>query len=332
MKRYRALAVVLVMIAALSGCGTLSSGSNSSANAKTDAEKSSPAVKDKALQIGLVMKTLTNPFFIEMEKGARKAEEEFGINLKVQTGAEETSIDQQIAIVNEMINSKVDAIVIAPGSSTELIPVLKKAKEAQIPIINIDNRLDPEMSRQLGLTDIPFISVDNRKAAYQSAKYISDMIKTPTKAVIIEGIRGADNAEQRKLGALDAFKENPNIKLIASETANWKIDEGSTLASKLLEANPDIGAFFCANDMMALGVIHALEKGNRNGVLVAAFDNLTEARKEIENGRLMVTIDQQPEIQGYYGVKYAIEIIKGNKVPMETLIDVKVIDSKSLKK
>ncbi|MCB0021873.1 MAG: substrate-binding domain-containing protein, partial [Caldilinea sp.] len=88
------------------------------------------------------MKTLTNPFFIEMEKGARRAEQELGIELIVKTGAQETSIEQQIAIVDDFIARGVDAIVIAPGSSTELIPVLKKAQDAGIVVINIDNRLD----------------------------------------------------------------------------------------------------------------------------------------------------------------------------------------------
>jgi ribose transport system substrate-binding protein len=99
-----------------------------------------------ALNIALVMKTLTNPFFIEMEKGARLAEEEFKINLIVKTGAQETSIDQQIKIVDDLIIAKVDAIVIAPGGSTELIPVLKKAQDAGIVVVNIDNQLDPVQS------------------------------------------------------------------------------------------------------------------------------------------------------------------------------------------
>ena len=70
--------------------------------------------------VSLIMKTLTNPFFIEMEKGARRAEKELGIRLLVKTGAKETSIDQQIAIVEDMIRQRISAIVIAPGSSTDL--------------------------------------------------------------------------------------------------------------------------------------------------------------------------------------------------------------------
>jgi ribose transport system substrate-binding protein len=117
----------------LAGCGaggeaTIFETAASSAVAPMAAPMAPPA----QYQIGLIMKTLTNPFFIEMEKGARRAQSELGVELVVKTGAQETSIEQQIAIVEEMITAGMDAIVIAPGSSTELIPVLKKAQDAGI--------------------------------------------------------------------------------------------------------------------------------------------------------------------------------------------------------
>lgn len=280
--------------------------------------------------VALVMKTLTNPFFIEMERGARKAEKELNINLIVKTGAKETSIDQQIAIVEELILAKVDAIVIAPASSTELIPALKKAQEAKIPIINIDNQLDPEVSRKIGLIDVPFISVNNEQGAYLSAKYISEKITSPVNVAVLEGIRSAQNAQDRKNGALRAFSENGNIKVVAMETANWKIDEAYTVTADLYKRHPDIAAFFCANDMMALGTLKYLSDAGKNNVLVAAYDALEEAKTVIRSNKLAVTIDQQADLQGYLGVKYAWQKLNGENVPPETLVDVRVIHSNSL--
>lgn len=278
------------------------------------------------------MKTLTNPFFIDMEKGARQAENEFGINLIVKTGAKETSIEQQIAIVEDAITTKVDAIVIAPGSSIELIPVLKKAQDAKIPIVNIDNRLDPVLSKNLGLINVPFISIDNKNAGYLEAKYLSNKITKPTKTVIIEGIRGADNAEQRKEGALKAFSENKNIILVASETANWNIDEGYSTAKRLFTATPDIGAVFCANDMMALGVIEYLDESKTKDILLSGFDDLPQVKTAILKGKMNVTIDQQASLQGYSGVKQAVDLINGKKPSnLITLVGVKVMDVNNLK-
>lgn len=275
--------------------------------------------------IALVMKTLTNPFFVEMEKGARKAEKELGINLIVKTGAQETSIDQQISIIEELVRLKVDAIVIAPASSVDLIPVLKKAQEAKIPIINIDNRLDAAIAQKIGLTDVPFISVDNEQGAYQAARFISEKITKPSDVLVLEGIRTAKNAQERTAGTLRAFKENPNIRVVSVETANWKIDEAHELAQRQFSQNPSIGAVVCGNDMMALGVIRYLQGQGRKDVLVGGFDALDEAKKAVREGTLLVTVDQQADMQGYQGVKMALRRIDNAAVAPETLVQVKLI-------
>lgn len=331
MKRIGILFITFITLILFIGCGKPVSNENKKLIIETEtnsSDKSSTGTDKKT--IALIMKTLTNPFFIEMEKGARNAEKEFNINLIVKTGAKETSIEQQIAIVDEMISKNVDAIVIAPGSSSELIPVLKKAQDAGIPIVNIDNRLDPELCKKLGLDGVPFISVDNEEGAYISAKYISDQIKNHTEVAILEGIREADNAEQRKNGALRAFNENKNIKVVSSETANWKIDEAYDVAAKIFAKNPGLSAVFCANDMMALGVIQYLDKYGKKDIMVAGFDALDEAKKAIKDGKMEVTINQQADIQGYTGVKYAVEMIQGKKVPSETMVDVKAVNKENI--
>ena len=267
-----------------------------------------------------------------MEKGARTAAKELGINLTVKTGAQETSITQQIAIIEDLIRDKVDGIVIAPASSTELIPVLKKAQDAKISIVNIDNQLDVEMCRKIGLVNVPFISVNNEQGGYLSAQYISGKITKPTEVIILEGITSAQNSQDRKNGALRAFKENPNISIVAVETANWKIDEAYTVTANLYKRFPSVGAFFCANDMMALGAAKYIGEVTRKGqVLIAAYDALEEARDAIRNGKIAVTIDQQADAQGYLGVKYVLQKINGEKVPLETLVDLKVVHEGNLK-
>jgi ribose transport system substrate-binding protein len=278
----------------------------------------------------LIMKTLTNPFFIEMEKGARRAEKDMGIRLIVKTGAKETSIDQQISIVEDMILQHIDAIVIAPGSSTDLIPVLKKAQDAGIWIVNIDNRLDSQLSAKIGLVNVPFISVDNAQGAYLATKAIIGKVRPPAAAAILEGIRSATNSANRKQGALKAFQENPGIQIAAMESANWKIDEAFTVTSKIFTAHPEINILFCANDMMALGAIQYLQSTGKNNVQVAGFDALPEAVKAIREGKLQVTVDQNADQQGYLGVKFAVDMIQGKKPPLETLIDVKLITRESL--
>ena len=315
----------------LFGCGQ-SSGPSINSVATPAQPASAPATLVAAPRaIGLVMKTLTNPFFIEMEKGARRAEKDLGIALTVKTAAQETSIEQQIQLVNDLIAAKVEAIVIAPGDSLSLIPALKKAADAGIKIINIDNRLDPDALKQIGLSGVPFLGVDNEAGAYKAGQFLASKISTPTQAVILEGIRSADNARQRMEGAHRALSENKQVKLVASETANWKIDEAYAVSKALFTKHPDVKLLFAANDMMALGASKYLQESGKLNVKVVGFDALSEALTEIKAGRIAATIDQQAAEQGYQGVAMALRLVTGESVSPVTLIETRLITAADLK-
>jgi len=319
-----ALAVAFSLLA----CGQ-SSGPNVSTTTAAQPAPAQPAPVKK--EIGLVMKTLTNPFFVEMERGARRAEQELGITLKVKTAAQETSIEQQIQLVEDLTAAKVAAIVIAPGDSQRLIPALKRAADAGIRIVNIDNRLDPDAVKQAGMSPVPFVSVDNRAGAHQAGKFLAEGINSTTEAAILEGIRSADNARQRTEGARAALQENPHIRLVASETANWKIDEAYAVTKSLFGKHPRIKLLFAANDMMAIGAIKYLQESGHTDVKVVGYDALSEAIAEIRAGRMAATIDQQAAEQGYQGVALALRMVQGSTVPAVTTIDTRLINAATLK-
>ncbi len=311
----------------LAACG----GPTASVNLVEPAEDTQPTVPAPAQRrVALIMKTLTNPFFAAMERGARQAEDELGIELIVLTGSQETSVEQQISNVRRMIEAQVDAIVIAPADSANLVPVLKDAQEAGIVVVNIDNRLDPVVMQAQGLTGVPFISVDNEEGAYQSASFLASLANGPSQAIILEGIRSAQNSEDRKQGAVRAFAEYPEIEIVAIETANWKIDEAQTVAAGLFSAHPDVTLVFAANDMMAFGVLKLLRDRGRTDVRVASFDALDEALDAIRSGDLVATVDQQAGLQGYMGVKTAIDLLNGKPVQPQTLVDVLLVTAENV--
>jgi ribose transport system substrate-binding protein len=323
--------VLLILILLASDCSPGAGQTHTVPIVETAQTTKQASPPTKTATVALVMKTLTNPFFQEMEKGARQAAKELNIRLIVKTAAQETSIVQQTTIVNELIQAQVDAIVIAPGDSRELIPVLKQAQDAGIVVVNIDNQLDADWSEKLGLKDVPFISVDNQQGGYLSAKAMSEHINTPTEAVILEGIRDAKNAADRKNGAMRAFAENPNIHLVASETAEWKIDKAYTLIGHLFSKHPDIGVVFCSNDMMALGVLKYLEEKKLDTVMVTGYDNLEQVRPYIQNGKMTATIDQQAARQGYLGVQYASKLLNNEGAPATTFVDLVLVTKETLK-
>jgi ribose transport system substrate-binding protein len=280
-------------------------------------------------RIALLMKTLTSPFFVQMEKGARRAEAELNIELLIKTSTQETSIEQQIAIIDQLTRARVDAIVVAPADSYRLIPALKIAQDKGIIIVNLDNRLDPATQRKAGMEIVPFISVDNKTATYKVVKYLVDGVRAPTEAAIIEGFRGAANAEERRRGAMQAFAENSNVSVVASEAANWKIDEAYEVTRKLFAAHPRIGLLYCANDMMALGAIRYLQDAHIGQVKIAGYDALDEARHAIRRGEMVASADQQSGQQGFMGVLYAVRMLRGETVPKETMLNTTIVTAAS---
>lgn len=320
MRKFWVLTVVGMLLLWVTACA--------SPAAEPTAEPEAAAAE--VVNVALVMKTLTNPFFVEMERGAREAADELGITLIVRTGTQETSVQQQISIIETLIEEGIDALVIAPADSQLLVPIVAQAQEAGIVVVNIDNQLDPQVIDAMGVSGVPFISVDNEHGAYLAAKYIADQITEPTEVAVLEGIRTAQNAEDRKNGAMRAFEENENIEVVASETAHWQIDEAYEITGQLFENHPNIGAVFAANDMMALGTIRYLSENNLSAVKVASYDALDEAKAAIETGLLQATIDQQAALQGYTAVETAVRLLNGETVDNEVLVDVMLVTAASL--
>ena len=283
-------------------------------------------------KIGLVLKTQTNPFFVTMERGARRAEADLGVELVVKGGSQENLIQEQIQLVEELIEEKVDAMAIAPADSKGLLPVVQRAQAAGIYVVNIDNRLDPGLMAKMGMKPIAFAGVDNEAGAYAVAKSVSGRIKRPTEVGMLLGLPQAENGRQREAGARRAFAENPALRVVEGRSADWKVDEGRDVAKGMFERHPGIGLLFCANDMMAIGAAQYLAESGRKGVLVVGYDAIDEAVAEVRSGRLAATVDQQAARQGYVGVEMALRGLRGEKLPAQTMIETKVVDRESLGK
>ncbi len=98
------------------------------------------------------MKSLANEFFSTMAEGAKKhqAANAGDYELIVNGIKNETDLAEQVNLVEQMIAQRVNAIVIAPADSKALVTVLKRAKEAGILVVNIDNKLDADVLKQAG--------------------------------------------------------------------------------------------------------------------------------------------------------------------------------------
>ncbi|MFQ5809293.1 MAG: substrate-binding domain-containing protein [Armatimonadota bacterium] len=282
---------------------------------------------DKKWEVALIMKTMSNPFFISMEKGAREAEKELDVIVRALTPEEETDIQDQIGLVEDMIAKKVDAILIAPAGSKEIVPSLVKAKQAGVVVINLDNRVDPDAAAAAGLELDAYVGADNEQGGFLAGDELAKMMGKEGTVAMLEGIPGVDNAEARKRGFEKAMAQYPGIKIVQSQSAHWKQEEALDVMQDILQNHPDLDGLFCANDMMALGAIQAIEDAGKTGQLfVASYDNLEAAQQAIMDDKLHITIEQHPDIMGKIGVQYAVRLLEGKKLPhTEKFVDLEVI-------
>jgi ribose transport system substrate-binding protein len=287
---------------------------------------------DRKFKIALVMKSLANEFFLTMENGAKKHQQEHNSEYELIANGikDEKDVARQIDLIEQMIAQKVDAIVIAPADSKALVAVSKKVMDSGIVVINIDNKFDDSVLKDKGIT-IPFVGPDNRKGAYMAAKYLVDRLERGDQVAIIEGIPNAFNAVQRRLGFEDAINEG-GLTLAVSQTANWEMDKANMVVSSIIIEHPDLKAILCANDNMALGAVAALRASGKTGkVQVVGFDNISSVQRLIKEGTILCSMDQHADLLAVYGIEYALKILKGAEKPEDYETPVDLITVESLK-
>jgi ribose transport system substrate-binding protein len=283
-------------------------------------------------RIALVMKSLANEFFQTMERGAREhqAAHAGDYDLLANGIKDELDVSRQIDLVEQMIAQRVNAIVIAPADSKALVPVCKKAMDAGIVVINIDNKFDAAVLADKKVA-IPFVGPDNRKGAKLVGDYLATKLKAGDKVAIIEGIPTAFNGQQRKLGFDDAVKA-AGLSLASSQPGNWETTKANQVASALVIEHPDLKAFLCANDSMALGAIAALKgAGKSEQVLVVGYDNISAVQQLIRDGKMLATADQHADKLAVFGIEYALQVLRDKSTPADRETPVVLITRETLK-
>jgi ribose transport system substrate-binding protein len=278
--------------------------------AKSDSPADATA-KAARPRVALVMKSLANEFFGTMAEGAKKhaAAHAGEFELVVNGIKNETDLGEQVALVEQMIAMRVNAIVIAPADSKALVPVLKRALAAGLVVVNIDNRLDAGALKEAGIS-IPFVGPDNRAGAAAVGRALAKRLQRGDPVAIIEGIPTADNGRQRRLGFEDAIKE-AGLSLVSTQSGQWEMEKANTVAASLLNAHPNLKAVFCGNDNMALGAVAAIKAAGREGrVLVAGFDHISAIKPLLASGAVVATADQHADQLAVFGIEAAREMLK----------------------
>ena len=287
--------------------------------------------KKDTYKVGFAQTESNNPWRLAQTASMKDEAKKQGWQLVYTDAAGDAA--KQVADVESMIAQKVDAIFLAPREEKPLVPAVKKAKAAGIPVILLDRSVDPKLAKA-GEDYVTFIGSDFIEEGKRAGDWLIEKTGGKAKIIELEGTTGSSPANDRKKGFHDAIKSESGMEVVAAQDGDFERNKGRQVTETLLQANPDATAIYAHNDEMAIGAIAALEAaGKKPGkdVVIVSVDGSKDALQAIIDGKMGATVECNPR----FGPK-AFETLKkyaaGDKIPPTIINPDKFYDEKNSKK
>lgn len=265
--------------------------------------------------------------WLSVKKGAETKAKELGdVDIIFRAPAGKVDPNEQTRMVEDAINQKVDAILLAPSDKSALGPVVERAIDEKIPVVIIDSPVDAEGY-------VTFLSTDNYAAGALAADTLAKLVNEKGKVGIINAQPGAGTAIARSSGFEDRLKDKyPNMKVAGIQYSNGDKAVALNQATDMMTANPDLVGFYGSNEGSTVGISRALEEsGNIGKIKLVGFDFSKDTITGLKNGSIQASMVQNPEKMGYDGVAAAYDNINGKEVPKHVDTGVKVVTVGDLK-
>ncbi len=269
--------------------------------------------------IAVFTKNQTNPYFQAVRVGAETAAKTLGVKVEQYVPTKPDSIPEQLSQVEDVIVKKPNAIVFIPVDYKALVPAVEKINAAGIPVTNITDRAASG-------NFVAFVGADDYAIALATGRALLKAMGGRGNVIILEGVKGSLTASDRLRGFTDAIKEFPEVKLLASQPANFQRLPALQVMENLMQSFPTIDGVLAANDPMAIGAIEALDGANRKA-LVVGINGSKEAVDLIKSGKLVASGDFNGFIQGCLGVEIAVRNLRKESTPKEIILKPVVIDA-----
>lgn len=328
---FLATALVTTAFAGCSSASTTSSTASVAASQTASSTAAASATATGEAEYAVVLKTQAVDFWVKMKNGVEKEAEKLGVKVDVYAAQSEEDTEGQLKILENCLTKNYKAIGVAPLSPVNLIQGVVKANQKGMYVMNIDEKIDLNTLKSAGGSVIGFATTDNVAVGKKGAQFIMDNAKSG-KVAIIEGKAGNASGENRKKGAMDAFKANSKFNVVGSLPADWDRQKALDVAASFIQQNPDLVGIYCCNDGMALGAVQAVINAGKVGkIFVVGTDGDTEAITSIKQGQLSATVAQDPAQIGATSLDKMVEAVKNqtkvdvNAEPVTTPIDSKLI-------
>ena len=330
-RRALAIAAAALCAAALAAC---SSSSSSSSSSSTTSGGSSAAASGQAVGVSLILKTLSNPYFVTMEKDAQAAAAKDNVHLTVAAGKQDGDTQSQITAVDNAI-SRGDKGILITTNGNAVNTALNQAKQAGLFVIALDTALTPA-----SVADITF-ATDNTQAGRLDGQYAAaalggkpavvamlDLFNNQVVSVDIDrdhgflegmGINPGSanlNGQEAKTGT---YKGGGKYTIACHQPTTGAVDGGRTAMENCLSANPNINVVYAINEPAAEGAYAALKAaGKQNQVMLFAIDGSCSGLKLVSAGEFTSDATQYPGKMAALGVDAIAKLARGGSKPSVT--------------
>ena len=317
-RRLFPLAILLCAAGLLTGCPAKDETGTATTSPDAPPPATATAASGERLKVAVIPKGLTHVFWQTVKAGAEKAGDEMNVEIKWDGPQKENDRAGQVGVVENAITGKVDGIVLAPLDKAALVPVIKKAKAAGVPVTIFDSGADTEEY-------VSFVATDNRKGGVIAAERMGQILGGKGKVAIIPVLANSASTGERESGFEETIKAKfPGITVVRSNYGESDRAKSLAVTEDVLTANPDITAIFGPNESSIVGSLQAVKNRNLIGkIKLVGFDATKQLEEALEKGDIDSLVLQNPFKMGYEGVKTIVDL-KAGKTP-EKRIDTGVV-------
>jgi ABC-type sugar transport system substrate-binding protein len=261
---------------------------------------------DEPKKIAIVVSTLNNPWFVFLAERAQAKAKQLGYESKVFDSQNSTSLETDH--FENAIATGYDAILFNPTDADGSIVNVKSATVAGVPVFCMDREVNANNAATSQILS------DSYSGCVAIGRYFVETLNKKGKYVEILGMVGDNNTWNRSKGFHSVVDFYPGLKMVAQQSADFDRNKAMEVLESILQAHPDIDAVFCGNDAMAMGAYQALSAaGKADKVRVFGFDGAEDVVKSIQDGKIMATGMQFPEVMANTAATFADEYFKGKR-------------------
>ena len=273
------------------------------------------------LKIGMSFQELNNPYFVTMKQALEEAAASVGATVIITDARHDVA--KQISDVEDMIQKKIDILLLNPTDSTGVEGAVKSAKAAGLVVAAVD-------ANAKGPVDT-FVGSKNYDAGVMACEYMGKALDGKGDVAILDGIPVVPILE-RVRGCKDALKKFPGIKIVTTQNGKQERDQALAVTENMIQANPGLKGIFSVNDGGAMGSLAAIEASGKD-IKLTSVDGAPEAIKAMqkEGSKFIATSAQYPRDQIRIAIGMALAKKWGANVPAHVPVEVKLIDAEGAK-